>query len=85
MCKCLEEIRSNIIANENANYVRIDCSTIRVRRDGMKDVENVTGQRVEIGYNQIKKDKSVIKKERKSFVTHDYCPFCGKKYINDAN
>lgn len=80
MCKCIEEIRKNIISNESANYVRFDCSTIRVREEGKPDKENITGQRIEIGYNHVKRDGTIQKKERKSFVTHDYCPFCGEKY-----
>lgn len=80
MCTCLETIRKNIIQNEKANYVRIDCSTILVRLENGKEIENATGQRIEIGYNHIKRDGSTQKKERKSFITHKFCPFCGKKY-----
>lgn len=80
MCKCLETIRKNIIANEKANYVRIDCSTITVRLENGKSIENVTGQRIEVGYDHTKRDGTIQKKEYKSFVTHDYCPFCGKLY-----
>lgn len=80
MCNCLETIRKNIISNEDANYVRIDCSTIRIRFEGGKDLENVTGQKIEIGYNHVKRDGSIQKKERKSFIAHDFCPFCGKEY-----
>lgn len=85
MCKCLNEIRKNIIFNEKANYVRIDCSTIRIRFQDGKDLENVTGQRIEIGYDHIKRDGSIQKKERKSFITHDFCPFCGAEYKPQAN
>lgn len=80
MCKCLDEIRNNIIKNENANYVAIDCSTIRIRFENAPDKENITGQRIEIGYNHTKRNGEVIKKHRKSFVTHDYCPWCGTKH-----
>lgn len=80
MCKCLETLRKNIIKNEKANYVRIDCSTIRVRFENGNELENVTGQRIEIGYDHVKRDGTIQKKERKSFVSHDFCPFCGKEY-----
>lgn len=80
MCNCLNEIRKNIIANHSAKYVRIDCSSIRVRQEGEPDKENVTGQRVEIGYDHIKRDGAIQSKEKKSFVNHDYCPFCGVEY-----
>ncbi|MBP4137429.1 hypothetical protein [Flavobacterium geliluteum] len=80
MCECLNEIRQNIIENEKASYVRIDCSNIRRTTEGEADKECLTGQRIEIGYNHIKRDGEIKKKERKSFVTHDYCPFCGDKY-----
>ncbi len=80
MCKCLDNIRENIIKNENANYVRFDCSTIRRRIQNEPDKEDLTGQRIEVGFNHTKRNGEVIKKEYKSFVTHDFCPFCGVKY-----
>ena len=81
MCKCLDEIRSYIIANtENANYVRIDLSTIRTTIDGKTDKKDITGQRIEIGYKHTMRNGNVVQKERKSFVNHDFYPFCGTKY-----
>lgn len=80
MCKCIEEVRSNLIKNLKANYVRIDMSTISTTEAGKIVKENITGQRIEIGYNQVKRDGSIQRKERKSFISHEFCPFCGVKY-----
>lgn len=80
MCKCLEKIRKQIIKNNNANYVRIDLSTIAVRFEDGTSMGDVTGQRIEIGYNHAKRDGTIQRKEKKSFVTHDFCPFCGNEY-----
>lgn len=80
MCNCLDEIRKNIIANQKANYVRIDLSTILTKEEGKPDKENLTGQNITIGYTHVKRDGGLQPKERKTFITHDYCPFCGVKY-----
>lgn len=81
MCKCIEEIRQNLIESLNANYVRIDMSTISVTdNEGKRIKEDITGQRIEVGYNHVKRDGGIQKKERKSFVAHRFCPFCGVEY-----
>jgi hypothetical protein len=78
MCKCLKEIREAIIENNKANYVDIDCSTITdfSKKDGIYK----TGQRLAINYDHVLKNGEVRKKNRKSFITHNFCPFCGEKY-----
>lgn len=81
MCKCLEEVRKSLIEGQKANYVRIDISDISVIDDtGKRIKENITGQRIEVGYNHVRRDGGVQRKERKSFIAHDFCPFCGVKY-----
>jgi hypothetical protein len=81
MCKCLEEVRKNLIESLNANYVRIDMSTISVTNgDGKRTKENITGQRIEVGYNHVRRDRGIQQKERKSFIAHQFCPFCGGEY-----
>lgn len=40
----------------------------------------VTGQYIEYAQSVTKKDGTTRSVNKKSFVTHDYCPFCGEKY-----
>lgn len=80
MCNCIEETRSKLIESLKANYVRIDMSTISVTEEGKTIKENLTGQRIEVGYNHVKKDGGVKRMEKKSFIAHAFCPFCGVKY-----
>lgn len=69
---CVDEVRKQIMAADNTvEYVRMDLDNIRSMVD--KTGQMKTGQRVFVGI----KGK---KKEEKSFVAHDYCPFCGMKY-----
>lgn len=79
-CNCIEEVRKKLIERNNANYVRIDMSTISVTEEGKTLKENLTGQRIEIGYNHVRRDGGIQRKERKSFIAHIFCPFCGVKY-----
>jgi hypothetical protein len=81
MCKCLEKVRNNLIDSLNANYIRIDMSTISVTDENGKQIkENITGQRIEVGYKYVRRDGGIQQKERKSFISHQFCPFCGVKY-----
>ena len=81
MCKCIEDVRKNLIESLNANYVRIDMSTISVTdNEGKRIKEDITGQRIEVGYNHVRRDGGIQQKERKSFIAHQFCPFCGVKY-----
>jgi hypothetical protein len=82
MHNCLEEIRENIMENDpEINYVYFKLSNIKtINRETGAESKIKTGQAVEIGYNHIKKDGTMVRKSRKSFVTHTHCPFCGKKY-----
>ena len=79
-CNCIEEVRKDLIEKNKANYVRIDMSTISVTEEGKTIKENLTGQRIEVGYNHIRRDGGIQRKERKSFISHVFCPFCGVKY-----
>ncbi|MGN6478314.1 MAG: hypothetical protein ACTHKV_13900 [Flavipsychrobacter sp.] len=76
---CISKVREQLkAADPSLGWVRFDMSTIKdmSKKDGI----NMTGQRIEYSYKHTKKDGTVIEKTGKSFVTHDYCPFCGKKY-----
>ena len=81
MCKCITEVKEALKAEDNANYVEMDCSTITNFRAPAGQLDPYkTGQRVTINYNHVKRDGGIIKKNRKSFVVHVFCPFCGVKY-----
>lgn len=76
---CIAELRKQMMqADERLKWVRFDLSTI-VDADA-RNPEYKTGQRIEYGYVHTKKDGSKVEKQEKSFITHKYCPFCGKKY-----
>lgn len=76
---CLTGIRKELkAANPDMGFIRFDLSSIRDIAS-TKGIE-MTGQRIEYSYQHKKRDGSTIVKTAKSFVTHDYCPFCGKKY-----
>ncbi|OSZ79303.1 hypothetical protein CAP35_13910 [Chitinophagaceae bacterium IBVUCB1] len=82
MCNCIEKYRKQIIADFEkqgtpAQYVRFELSTIHSQ--GMKNL--ITGQAIEIGYQKANKKGELQRKTEKSFVSHNYCPWCGKKYV----
>lgn len=70
--KCIDVVRKQIMAaDETVEYVRFNLDNIS--NINSKHTEFKTGQRVFVGIKG-------RKKEEKSFVAHDYCPFCGIKY-----
>ena len=77
---CISRVREELKAAnpDMISWIRFDLSTIKdmSKKNGI----NMTGQRIEYAYNHKKKDGTVVEKTGKSFITHDYCPFCGKKY-----
>lgn len=64
-------------ADETITAVYFDLSNIQ-RFDGKGPVK--TGQRIEVYYNKTMKSGEVRNQKRNSFLTHNYCPFCGRKY-----
>lgn len=77
MCDCIKEVKEDLRANAEANYVEMDCSTItNFRNPGPPK----TGQRITVNYNHVKRDGGIVRKNQKSFVVHTFCPFCGVKY-----
>lgn len=76
--KCIEKVRDQIMkADPKVNYVRFDLSNIVTWDEKNKRSQyKKTGQRVVVGLI----NKNGNQKEEKSFVAHDYCPYCGKKY-----
>ena len=79
--KCLNKVRKQLMkADKRLKYVRFDLSNI-VSWEGNKIVaKGKTGQRVVIGIEYKKKNGEMAVREEKSFIGHDYCPYCGKKY-----
>jgi len=75
MCSCIKEVQESVKESNNYNLVELDC----VLTD-MKSNNKLTGQRIEVYYNHVKRDGAVQKKYKKSFVSHIFCPFCGIKY-----
>lgn len=73
--KCIDE-KINMQLERGAKYVIIDlCNISRENETILR-----TGQKIEIVTEGL--NKKGIKKENrlKSFLTHNYCPFCGKSY-----
>lgn len=77
---CLSRVRQEL---KDANpdmigFIFFDLSTIKdmSNNSGIK----MTGQGISYGYQHKKRDGTIVEKRGKSFVTHDYCPFCGEKY-----
>lgn len=76
---CISKVRKQLKdADPSLGWVRFDLSTIQdmSKKNGIE----MTGQRIEFSYKHKKKDGTEVEKIGKSFVTHAYCPFCGKKY-----
>jgi len=81
MCNCIKTIRERFIQQSGIKYMKFDLDDVRsYSPEGKQIGGNKTGQRVFIGEEKLKKDGSKELKERKSFIAHTYCPFCGKKY-----
>ncbi len=82
--KCLDKVRKQIMkASPELKYVRFDmASIVSWDENNKRSKYHKTGQRIEVVYDKTKKDGTIIKKEEKSFIAHDYCPFCGKKYVD---
>ena len=74
---CNAKIREQLKDNNPAiTAVYFDLSNI----GSFGSDKRITGQKVEVYYNHTMKSGEVRNKKRNSFVSHQYCPFCGKKY-----
>lgn len=80
---CISKERAEIMKESpSVTYVRFDCATIKTFSGGseIEDQDEKTGQRIWIGYKKKNKQGVEVQKETKTFITHKFCPFCGKKY-----
>ncbi len=79
MHDCISQVRADLMAQDpSIKYIRFELSNIQnlSSDSGLKK----TGQAIEIGYEKTNKKGEVKKVYKNSFVTHEYCPFCGEKY-----
>ena len=81
MCKCQDNIRKAVKERREkdgntVNYVVFKLSSI----GGVDSKELVTGQEIEIDYSYLNKKNERKDKCEKTFVAHNYCPWCGRKY-----
>lgn len=63
-------------ADPNIKGVSFDCSTI----GGYK-----TGQRIEVRQTHVKRTGESVERTKKSFVAHNFCPWCGEPYGLDID
>jgi len=69
--ECIKKQREAIkSADPSVGWVRFKCA----------GDNGITGQYIEYSQTVKKRDGSEKVVEKKSFITHDYCPFCGEKY-----
>lgn len=78
---CIGKARKELMnQDEDTQYIRFKWANIESFEDSKRVGETKTAQEIQVGYIYTHRDGSKTLKERKSFVTHIYCPFCGKKY-----
>lgn len=76
-----------------SNRKHVDCIT-KVRQQMKKDdpslgwvkfilagTNGVTGQAIQYSETVTKRDGTKKEVIKKSYVTHDFCPFCGEKFV----
>lgn len=79
---CISKVRHEIMQERpEVKWVKFDLSDLRAVLDnGKRGKDEKTGQEFVEGYAYTKKGGETIEKTRRSFVSHNYCPFCGYKY-----
>jgi len=76
---CNAKVRKGLMTNNSSiTHIYFDLSNIQDISKSNPVIK--TGQNIEVGYNHTMKNGEIRQKTRKSFVTHEFCPFCGKKY-----
>lgn len=79
MCDCIKQIREQIL-DRGATSVIVDMADVTTTYTDGTIVRGKTGQRIEVKELKKKKDGTEYHKWRKSFIAHQYCPFCGEEY-----
>lgn len=72
---CITKIIKNI-KNRDKTIEDIDFELSTLQRFGAKPMRYKTGQAIKI----YRKTKTGNEKVRKSFISHKFCPFCGKEF-----
>lgn len=78
MCNCINELRQSILnADPTITFLFIECANVKSLEDRSKPAK--TGQPVQIE-KTVQGRKGLKSVPSKSFITHNFCPFCGVKY-----
>jgi len=87
MCDCVKNIKE-ALKEQDANLQVVDFeldNVYSVGADGKKQGNACTGQPVILMYQIPKKRSEGFRfVNRKSFIAHMFCPFCGVKYSDDV-
>lgn len=76
---CLQQIREDIMkADTSISAIVYDHSNIINLKDREKPAK--TGQGVTVFFTAVDKAGKRTAKTKKTFIVHEYCPFCGQKY-----
>jgi hypothetical protein len=75
MCDCIKDIQE--LADSKYSNVELEIGFNINRETGKTENRPLP---LYFTYQKPKKDGSLEKKKTKSYVTFDYCPFCGCKY-----
>ena len=80
---CIEKVREALMKdNPSINYIVFDLCTIQNIEE--PNPFQKTGQRITIDYNKKMKRGGIQRKREMSFITHNFCPFCGEKYEKEV-
>lgn len=78
---CTSKVSKQLKKKDKRIYsIVFDCANIASWKGGELLSRNKTGQRIWVRYKYKKKNGDVIDKEVETFIGHNFCPFCGKKY-----
>jgi hypothetical protein len=76
---CLKEL-GNMWKEDDPNFVAAEFVLVNIKTIGAKHNIRKTGQSVILHEKYTQKNGKVIVRKTKTFVSHVYCPFCGKRY-----
>jgi hypothetical protein len=80
---CVDKVRQELMTDDDTIYaIRFGLANVKTFNNYNKRGISKTGQYLTIFFKD-KKDRNGNSKPvrpKKTFISHDYCPFCGKKY-----